>query len=1079
MKAGSIRRSSNGWLVVWACWVLVALVGCSREARTQRHLQRAERLYEAGDYDRAEIEYRNALKYGGTNRTAAARLGLILHQQGRLLEAYSVLRTATEWDPENVDLRVAIGQSLLALGNVGGARTQAVAVLTREPAHTDAWLLLWDTTLTTNQLVETRQWLEKLAPQAEECAGYHLVWSGVYARQGDSARAEQAVRRALEVEPRSPAAHFAWAARLARADRTREAEDAFKKAAELAPLRSPYRLRYAEFKAATGDRTGARAILEELVKKAPDYLPAWTELAKLELAERNWDAADQALRRVLVRDPVNLPALLLRPQLAVAQGKYTNAVAELEKILKLVPNHPRVLYQMALASLMVNDVSRAISSLEQAVEAAPDSAEAVVLLAELRLRRGDASAAVQLLEPFVQRHPENWQARLLLARAYQARNEVDRVLGVYQGLARDFPTNPTPWLLTGLIQRERNQLDAARKSFENAVRIRPGYLPAVEQLVQLDLMARRFDDARKRAEAELARHTNSPLPWMLLYQVHLFQTNLPEAERALLKAVEVAPDYRPAHSELARIYVATGRQKQAIERLESVVKANPRDIIPLMQLALLHSALTNYTEARKTYERILEIQPRYGPALNNLAWLLAENLGELDRAYELARRAVDLQPGEPASSDTLGWILFKRGDYPQALPLLQESARKMPEEPEVQYHLGMTHYMLGEETAARVAFQTAVRLRPDSPVAGEARRRLALLDLKSETVDDARLAELEAQVRKQGGDPILWLRIGEVHAIHGRWEQAVEAGRKALDIAPGSAVFMTRLARWMGELPGRLDEAIELARRARERAADDPHAAHTLARLVWRKGDQTWAANLLEETARRLPDDPGVWYDLAWARYSLGQLAGARQALEQAAQKQPGTALAREIEELRRAIALAENPPTAPADVAQLRQWAAGRTNHVPAMFALARLEIRGGNPTEAARLLEAVRKLFPNFTPALRELAILYAGPLKQPDRAYELALRVREVDRDDLAIARLVGILARERGDVTRAAAALTDYTRQRNDDAEAFYHLGLARRQLKQPEQARQALERAVALAPNAPFAAEARKILAELK
>jgi Flp pilus assembly protein TadD len=74
---------------------------------------------------------------------------------------------------------------------------------------------------------------------------------------------------------------------------------------------------------------------------------------------------------------------------------------------------------------------------------------------------------------------------------------------------------------------------------------------------------------------------------------------------------------------------------------------------------------------------------------------------------------------------------------------------------------------------------------------------------------------------------------------------------------------------------------------------------------------------------------------------------------------------------------------------------------------------------------------------------------------------------------------VLGLQRGDLARASAALTDYTRQRPDDAEAFYQLGLVQRQLKQPGQARQSLERALALAPNAPFAAEARKVLAELK
>ncbi|MCS7089713.1 MAG: tetratricopeptide repeat protein [Verrucomicrobiota bacterium] len=1058
---------------------VLGVAGCSREARQERHMSRADKLYTAGDYDRAEIEYRNALKYGGTNPIAVARLALILYQQGRLIEGYQVLRTAVDLVPDHSEVRLAYGQSLLALGNFREARQQAQMVLSRSPTNNEAWLLLWDTTITGEDLKETRQWLDKLQPQAATCAGYHLAWSGVLSRQGDRARAEAAIRRALEVEPRSSAAQFAWGTWLARAEKIREAEESFKAAAEMAPLRSAYRLRYAEFKAATGDRTGSRALLESLVKEVPDYLPAWTELAKLELAERKWDAADQALRRVLVRDPVNLPALLLRPQLAVARGQYTNAVVELEKILKLVPNHPRVLYQMALASLMVNDVTRAVNSLEQALKVAPDLVEGVTLLAELRLRRGDPSGAIQLLQPFVARHPEAWQARLLLAQAHQARNEADRVIAIYQELARDFPTNPTPYLLMGLIQRQQNQLQAARASFERAVEVLPGYLPAAEQLVQLDLAARRFDEARQRAEAELARHTNSPLPWMLLYQVHLFQTNLTDAERALLKAVEVAPDYRPAHAELARVYLATGRQKEAVQRLEAVVESNPRDVVALMQLALLQTGLSNYVAARKVYERILEIQPRYAPALNNLAWLLAEYLDELDRAYELARQAVDLRPDEPASSDTLGWILFKRGEYNRALPLLQESARRLPEEAEVQFHLGMTHYMLGEETAARVALQTAIRLRPDFPQAEEAKRRLALLDLQVGAVDHTQLGTLEKLARQEPRDPVVWSRLAEVYARQGRWPQAVEAGQRAVEIAPGSVVFRTRLARWMGEMPDRLDRAIELARRARDMAPDDPEVAHTLARLVWRKGDQKWAASLLEEAVRRVQDNPRLWYDLGWARYSMGQVPGALEAMRRAATLKPEPSLQQEIQEFERAIAWAAAPPTTPAELTQLRQWAQSRTNHVPGLMAWAMAEGRQGRAAEAARLFETVRNIFPNFLPAMRELAVLYFGPLQQPDRAYELALRVREADREDMAMARIVGILAQRRGDFTRAAAALTEYTRQHSDDAEALYYLGLAHRQLKQPDQARQVLNRAVSLAPNAPFIAEARKILAELK
>ena len=55
------------------------------------------------------------------------------------------------------------------------------------------------------------------------------------------------------------------------------------------------------------------------------------------------------------------------------------------------------------------------------------------------------------------------------------------------------------------------------------------------------------------------------------------------------------------------------------------------------------------------------------------------------KAYEMARRAKSVLPDEPHSTDTLGWILFKKGQYRGALALLQNSANKLPDEPEVQY----------------------------------------------------------------------------------------------------------------------------------------------------------------------------------------------------------------------------------------------------------------------------------------------------------------------------------------------------------------------------------------------------------
>src|SRR5207245_11508111 len=106
--------------------------------------------------------------------------------------------------------------------------------------------------------------------------------------------------------------------------------------------------------------------------------------------------------------------------------------------------------------------------------------------------------------------------------------------------------------------------------------------------------------------------------------------------------------------------------------------------------------------------------------------IYSEQIGARDQAYDLVKRAKDAT-NEPHINDTLGWILCKRGEYSNALPLLQESADKVPGSPAIHFHLGMVHYMLGEEAAARLALQKAADALKDFPQKQEAQRRLAVL----------------------------------------------------------------------------------------------------------------------------------------------------------------------------------------------------------------------------------------------------------------------------------------------------------------------------------------------------------------
>jgi tetratricopeptide (TPR) repeat protein len=104
-----------------------------------------------------------------------------------------------------------------------------------------------------------------------------------------------------------------------------------------------------------------------------------------------------------------------------------------------------------------------------------------------------------------------------------------------------------------------------------------------------------------------------------------------------------------------------------------------------------------------------------------------ENVKVQEKALELAQLAKEVAPDEPHVSDTLGWILYRRGVYQRALALLKESAAKLPDSPAVHYHLGMAHYKLGSRAEAKQALSRALNLGPAFPGIDEAKRALATL----------------------------------------------------------------------------------------------------------------------------------------------------------------------------------------------------------------------------------------------------------------------------------------------------------------------------------------------------------------
>jgi tetratricopeptide (TPR) repeat protein len=663
-----------------------------------------------------------------------------------------------------------------------------------------------------------------------------------------------------------------------------------------------------------------------------------------------------------------------------------------------------------------------------------------------------------------------------LAAAYGALDRFDDAAVVLQEQAKLAPQDPQAQAALGLTFRQAKRNDEARQAFEKAAQLAPDNLALVDQLVDLDLLDKHFDAARQRIRHQFQKNPDASAAHFFEGKILAAERKWESAEVELQRTLQLDPNFSSAYDLLVQIYLAANKLPQAVSELQAALSKNPNNGSALMTLALIYERMQDYQKARDAYEKLLSINPDFVPALNNLAYLYVERLNDLNKAYDLARKAYDLQGQDASVADTLGWVLYKRGDYQQALATLQQSAEKAADNPEIQFHLGMTAYMMGQTDMAKVALRKAASAPKDFPGKDESKRRLALLETGTGASPELPISQLEAMAKEQPDDVVSQLRLGEAYEKQGAWDKAAATFEQALKLNPKLSATVTKLAELnAGPLQNKA-KALAYAKKARELAPADPQVTAILGKVAYEGGNFTWSYSLLQEAARQRQSDPSVVYDLAWAAYSLGKVNEARGAM----QKIGGSAShAADAKKFLMFTAFDENPKELTGAESDVRKELTSDPGYVPALMAQAMLLEQRGEAKQAAETYSDILRRLPDFAPAQKRLAGLYAQDSSTISAAYDLAMKARKTLPDDPDLSQLLGRLSYEKKEYPRAIQLLQESARKRPLDADSLFYLGMSQLQARQKAEAQGVLNQALVAGLQEPLATEAKRALTDLQ
>ena len=437
-----------------------------------------------------------------------------------------------------------------------------------------------------------------------------------------------------------------------------------------------------------GDVPYALALLDRAIDEAPDYLRAVLVKAEL-LNNRDPEAALLLLQNSLRQHPGNRDLALAYGRTLYSQGRFPEAVAVLEKPAKdAADSEANYLYSVSL--FMAGRMAEALPRLQARAEAGEQTGPAGWLCAQAAERLKQEATALACYDRIRPTDNQYLPAQRARAELLSRRGRHDEALQ-HLAAARDALTSMEAGDADTLLQQQTRLL--------------------VEQLTVLQ-KANRLDEAKALFAAEPENLRQQPEPALL---VASFGNAEPAARRtALVERFPANPEERKKWALTAsNLLQDQGLQAEAFAVVDDELRQQPDDLELLYTRALLAEPLGQSDRTEADLRRILALSPNHADAQNALGYTLADLNRQLDEAYDLIQRALRVRPTSAAVMDSMGWVLYRRGELDQARDWLARAYALEPEA-EIAAHYGEVLYKLGEKKKARQIWRDALEQSPGS-----------------------------------------------------------------------------------------------------------------------------------------------------------------------------------------------------------------------------------------------------------------------------------------------------------------------------------------------------------------------------
>ena len=735
--------------------LILAVAGCGgAESRKARHLEKGQAFLVAGNFEKARVEFRNALQIAPTDSLARYDNGVVDEKMGNVREAAQFYQGALDSNADNVRARVSLGRIYL----LSGTPEQALLLVkTGFDKHPDDPGLLTVRAAARVQLKDASGALADaeravhLAPDNEDAVA---VLAGVYKAAGQLDKSRDVLLDAIKRIPTTVDLRLALAQLYSASGQEPAVEALLIELVRLRPTEKAQRLRLAQYYMRSSHDDQAEQVLRQGIKDLPAERDLKTGLVQFLAARRGREVAEKELDSLIAANPKDYDLRFLQAQFYEQGQENPKAESVYRDVIKSSGlDGPGISARNRLAALRVrqNDVPGAEKLIAEVLAKNPRDNDALILRGNLALAQKDPKAAIVDLRAVLRDQPNAVGVMRALARAHLANEEPALAEETMRRAMEANPRDPSVRVDLAELLTKLGKPQQAQPIIDELVKQQPNNFAALDIQFKVDAANNDLGGARVVADEMVSLQPKTSLGYFNQGAVSESQKRLNDAVKDYSKALELAPDALEPLQGLTRALLGLDRGPEALKRLDDVMAAYPKAPFAANLKGEVLLRLKQPADAMVAFKDAIGRSSKWPVAYRNLALAqstthddvaaiatlragiaavdspsmlegdlagLFEHQGRYDDAVQTYEAALRRDPHSEVTANNLAMLLVTYKKDQPSLDRAKSLAAPFANStnPSFLDTYGWVLYKRGEGSAAVSVLQTSLTKLPDSPV---------------------------------------------------------------------------------------------------------------------------------------------------------------------------------------------------------------------------------------------------------------------------------------------------------------------------------------------------------------------------